>query len=531
MNLLRTQTSLKTNSYIIATCILLSRVFGLLREIVLARYLGTSIYSDALKAALKIPNFLQNLFGEGVLSASFIPVYTKLNSQNKLEESSKTAKEIGIILLIILFVLCPISIYYAQYFVELLAPGYSGELKDLTIKLIKILFPATSLLVLSAWCLGILNSHKIFIISYSSPIVWNITIILGLLLYSNKNTIEENCFLAAYLFLLGSFFQLIIQLPKTFSLITKRRVKLNKQITPATKEIINNFFPVVFGRGIIQLSSYIDTIFASFLSPGSLSSLLYAQTIYLTPVSVFGLSNAAASLTELSEKNLETLKNEERNLIIQELRSTIERIFFFTAPTCFIFCRYGNEIIKLLFESGKFDSNSTFIVHNVLIGLTIGLIPTTWSRILTSFLYAAGKQKTVSKIAFFRLLTSVIFSYLFCFQILTELNLPENMSILGIAYASTISSFFELLFLSSCIRKISNFSPVKEIMLKNKNLFIIFICLFLSITISELSSQIFIATENSLIEKTKWMVFLSIFLLSYFSFYKISKKFYYLDKF
>jgi putative peptidoglycan lipid II flippase len=183
MKFTKSSESLRSNSYIIAVCILLSRVFGLVREIILARYLGTSIYSDALKAALRIPNFLQNLFGEGVLSASFIPVYSKLRSQEKYEDAAIASKQVGVILLILLALICPLGIFGAEYFVDLFSPGYTGELKDLTIKLIKIIFPATSILVLSAWCLGILNSHKIFTLSYGSPILWNLAVIIGLLAF------------------------------------------------------------------------------------------------------------------------------------------------------------------------------------------------------------------------------------------------------------------------------------------------------------------------------------------------------------
>src|SRR5262249_2082197 len=156
-----------------ATGILFSRLSGLLRQRVLLHYFGTSDAADAFNAALRIPNFLQNLFGEGVLSASFIPIYARLLAEDKREDADRVASPIGAILALGSSLAVLAGIAATPYLMWAIAPGYRGEKRDLIVLLARILFPGTALLVCSAWCLGILNSHRKLFLSYTAPIVWN----------------------------------------------------------------------------------------------------------------------------------------------------------------------------------------------------------------------------------------------------------------------------------------------------------------------------------------------------------------------
>src|SRR3984885_5072336 len=151
-------------AFLVAAGILFSRVSGLIREGIFAHFFGTSDAGDAFKAAFRIPNFLQNLFGEGVLSASFIPVYAGLLARDDEDEARRTAGALA-----------------TPYLIDAIAPGFHGEKRELTIRLVRILFPGAGLLVLSAWCLGILNSHRKFFLSYTAPVIWNAAMIAALL--------------------------------------------------------------------------------------------------------------------------------------------------------------------------------------------------------------------------------------------------------------------------------------------------------------------------------------------------------------
>jgi putative peptidoglycan lipid II flippase len=144
---------------------------------VFAHFFGNSDAADAFKAAFRIPNFLQNMFGEGVLSASFIPVYASLLARKEDEEARRTAGAVAAILALTTSLIVLLGVLTTPYLIDAIAGGFSGEKRELTIRLVRILFPSAGLLVFSAWCLGVLNSHRRFFLSYAAPVVWNAAMI------------------------------------------------------------------------------------------------------------------------------------------------------------------------------------------------------------------------------------------------------------------------------------------------------------------------------------------------------------------
>ena len=164
----------------------MSRLFGLVRQRVLARLLGLGDANDAFNAAFRIPNLLQNLFGEGVLSASFIPVYARLRAEGREAEAEKVAGAVVGLLALTASLLVLAAVLLAAPLIDLVAPGFEGEKRELTIQLVRLLFPGAGLLVLSAWCLGILNSHRRFFLSYAAPVIWNLAIIARLIVAAGR---------------------------------------------------------------------------------------------------------------------------------------------------------------------------------------------------------------------------------------------------------------------------------------------------------------------------------------------------------
>src|SRR5512139_3704833 len=162
-------------AFLVAAGILLSRLAGLVRQRIFSHYFGqVSDAADAFKAAFRIPNFLQNLFGEGVLSASFIPVYAGLLAQGKSEEADRVAGAIFSLLSLLVSILVLIGVLATPLLIAVIAPGFKGAKVELTVSLVRILFPGAGILVLSAWCLGVLNSHRRFFVSYTAPVAWNL---------------------------------------------------------------------------------------------------------------------------------------------------------------------------------------------------------------------------------------------------------------------------------------------------------------------------------------------------------------------
>src|SRR6185437_10635824 len=271
---------------LVASGIFLSRIFGLVRQRFLGHYLGLGDAADAFNAAFKIPNFLQNLLGEGVLSASFIPVYARLLAEGDEREARQVAGAVAGLLAVTtsVIVLCGV-----------LATGFAGAKRGLTIELVRIFFPGAGVLVLSAWCLGVLNSHRRFFISYTAPIFWNVAIIATLIALGRSRAQAPLAVAAAWGSLAGSVLQLLVQLPTVLRLVGRLRPSLDTA-SANVRTVIHNFVPVFVGRGVVQISGYVDVVLASLLPAGAVAGLTTAQTLYVLPVSLFGMSVSAAEL-------------------------------------------------------------------------------------------------------------------------------------------------------------------------------------------------------------------------------------------
>ncbi|HVM15150.1 MAG TPA: lipid II flippase MurJ, partial [Egibacteraceae bacterium] len=304
--------SSRDGSTLVAAGIFLSRISGLVRERAIAHFLGTTFATDAFRAAMRIPNMLQNLLGEGVLSASFIPVYSKLLAEGRDRDAGVVAGAIAGLLTALTGALVVVGMLFAEPITAVIAAGFTGQRFDLTVTLVRIVTPGIGFLVLSAWCLGVLNSHRHFFLSYVAPVVLNavqIAVLIGFGLTVFRGGLggdatqpEALAGLATALgwgTLAGGVLQLAVQVPKVVRLVPGLRPSLRTD-DPGVRRTIRAFGPVVAGRGVVQLSAYVDTLLASFLVAGALAALGYAQMLYLLPISLFGMSVAAAELPELS---------------------------------------------------------------------------------------------------------------------------------------------------------------------------------------------------------------------------------------
>src|SRR6201987_2182759 len=288
-------------AFLIGTGIILSRITGLVRERALAHYLGTLPVEDAFRAALRIPNFLQNLFGEGVLSASFIPVYARLLGSSDKRGSDNLASIVGSLLALLTSALVVIGIFTTPILIDVIAPGFRGDTRRLTITLVQILFPGVGVLVMSAWCLGVLNSHGKFLLSYSAPVLWNLFIIAGLFTFGRTKSLSTLLVYTAWCSVLGSLAQLLVQVPTVLRLTRRLHFSLDTASTHV-RGVLTSFVPVFLSRGIVQLSAYVDNLLASLLPSGSVALLTCAQTIGLLPISLFGMSISAAELPAMSRE-------------------------------------------------------------------------------------------------------------------------------------------------------------------------------------------------------------------------------------
>jgi len=398
----------------VAAGILLSRIAGLVRERVFAHYLGNSDAAGAFKAALRIPNFLQNLFGEGVLSASFIPVYARLLAEKDEETAGRVAGVVATLLALSVSVIVAVGVLATPVIIGLVAPGFQGEVRELTVRIVRILFPGVGLLVLSAWCLGVLNSHHKFFLSYVAPVFWNIAMIATLVLFGGRLAQYPLAVALAWGAVVGSALQFGMQVPFVFRYAPEIRFGLETSLAPV-RDVFRNLGPVVVSRGVVQLSAYIDGMIASFLGTNAVSGLGYAQTIYLLPIGLFGMSVAASELPQMSQ----AVGTPDE--IFAALRVRLERglrqIAFFVIPSVAAFVVLGRTLVAALYRTGAFGEEDTRYVWYILVGSAVGLLAATLGRLYSSAFYALRDTRTPLRFAIIRVVLTGALGYLFAFPL------------------------------------------------------------------------------------------------------------------
>ena len=398
------------HSALVTAGIGLSRLSGLARTAVIARFFGVSPVADAFQAAMRIPNLLQNLLGEGVLSASFIPVYSRLLAQGRDEEAGRVAGAIAGLLALLTGLLAVGGIALAEPITRAVAVGFTGERLDLTVTLTRILFPGIGFLVLSAWCLGVLNSHRRFFLSYVAPVIWNMTQIVVLVTAAvllldgglssteaSSEELEQLAIALAWGVFAGGVLQFAVQVPAVLRSATSLRLSLAVRLT-GVRTAVRSFWPVAAGRGVVQLMIYVDILLASLLAAGALAALEYATRLALVPVSLFGMSAAASQLPALS-----TLDGTQASAVTGRLRPTLARIAFYVVPTVVGFVVVGELAYDLVLPSLAATQ-----VWLVLLGSSIGLLANTSSRLLQSALYAGGDTRTPTRYAIIRVVLAAL---------------------------------------------------------------------------------------------------------------------------
>jgi len=401
----------RRGSFLVAAGILLSRLAGLVREVAISGYLGVGASADAFKAALRIPNLLQNLLGEGVLSASFIPVYARLLEKDR-QEAGRVAGAVAGLLCALTGVLVVVGVVFARPITVALTPGFSGDRLDLAVDLLRIMFPGIGFLVLSAWCLGVLNSHRQFFLSYVAPVLWNaaqIAIVVAAGVTGASQTGIAHAL--AWGVLVGGFLQLAVQLPAVRRLVRGMRLSLDHR-SSEVRNVLRRFGPVVVGRGVVQLLTYVDLVLASLLAVGAVSALTYGQVLYLLPISLFGMAVAAAELPELAR-----LGDAGRPQIRARLAEGLERITFYVAPTVALYVLAGDVIVGALLQRGEFDAADTRLVWFVVAAFALGLLGTTRSRLLQNGLYALDRTRLVARIAVLRVALAAALGALLMFPL------------------------------------------------------------------------------------------------------------------
>jgi putative peptidoglycan lipid II flippase len=446
----RSEVSTGRSAFFVGAGILISRIVGLIRQRIFAHYFGSSAEGDAFSAAFRIPNFLQNVFGEGALSASFIPVYAKLLAHDDEKEAARVANAIFSILALVTAIIVLIGVFATPFIVTLIAAGFEEERRALTITLVRIFFPGAALLVLSAWCLGVLNSHHRFFVSYTAPVAWNAAIIAALLFFGSRMDLSHLAAATAWGSVIGSALQFAVQIPTVLRLIHHFRPVLTLASTHV-RQVLNNFFPVFVSRGVVQISAFVDAFLASFLGQGAVVALNYAQSLYTLPVSLFGMSVSAAELPAMSktlgatEVVAETLRH--------RLDAGLKRISFFIVPSAVAFLSLGDVIAAVLYQTGKFTRADAIYVWTILAGAAVGLLASTLGRLYSSTYYALQDTRTPLLYAVVRVVLSGVLGYFFSIHLPGLLGFDSKLGAAGLTASAGIAGWIEFVLLRDSLNK------------------------------------------------------------------------------
>ena len=417
-----------------------SRVLGFVRDILIARFFGTTIAAQAFVIAFMIPNLLRDLAAEGAVSAAIIPTLVA-----HLRKGREAFWELSILLfnatILILGALSLAGVLFAPAVVALVAPGFLNDPSqfELTVLLTRILFPFLFLIGLSAYAMGVLNTLQLFFVPALGPSLLNLGMIgsfFFLVPYVNPPILG-----LAFGVLIGGVIQFLIQIP----LLRKKGFLYRPSISfrhPGVRQAGRLIVPRIFGSAIYQLSVVVDRVFASLgsvVGEGGVAALYYSNRIVQLPFALFGVSIATAALPTLSDQ----AHDEGLEAFRKTLLFSLQSVFFIMVPAVVGTLVLARPIVQILFERGSFDAYSTAITTDALFFYVTGLLSFSGAKILASAFYSLQDTRTPVKVGLLSLGVNVILNSVLMFP----------MKIGGIALATSLSSTFDFIYLYLLLKK------------------------------------------------------------------------------
>lgn len=421
--------------------ILASRLVGLVRQRVIAHFLGTSDTADAVAAAFRIGNITQNLLGEAALSASFIPVYVRLRLRSQ-DLAARFARALLGILLTVVVIASALGAAFAPALTVVVAGGFEGDKLALTAGLVRILFPMTGVLVLGAWALGVLTSHRRFLLPYLAPVVWSAAQIVAIFVAALGAGLRGPDLARALAWgaVAGAVLQLGMMLIPVRSILGSVVPTFDRH-AEGVSESIARFPGSLAARGVIQISGLVDTFLVSFLGAGANATFQYAQTLYLLPMSLLGTGEAAAALPELAEQDLDTAEARER--VLASMSRSLTRVFVLALAAAGVFIAFGVEVTTLLFRGGSFGAASAAGVGAALAAYAFGLPANAASRILGAATFARGDTRRPALYATLRVCVSTVISIV----------LMGPFGVPGVIFGAVLAAWLELVLLARNVHR------------------------------------------------------------------------------
>lgn len=413
---------------VMAAATFLSRIAGLIRDMVVARLFGAGFATDAFFMAFTIPNLLRRFFGEGSLTAAFVPIFSEVFHQRGEQEAQQLANRCVTLLLLLMLVIVTAGIACSPWIVQGIGFGFAeveGKLQ-LTDQLTRLMFPYIGLVSILALVTGILNVRGHFFLPALSPLFLNLAMILSALTLGQL--FAQPIFALGIGVLIGGMVQLLLQFPVLLKYRIRFRLDFKFRADAQLRKIVTLMLPGIAGVAIYQVNIIVTRLMASFLPEGSVSYLYYGQRLFEFPQGIFIVSLAQAALPLMSQQVAE----KDHAGLQQSLHFALALITLFTLPAIIGLILCATPVYSLFFLGGEFDLTALRNTALALIWYAPGLLFVGYSRIAAQTFYALKDTRTPVQISFWTLLVNL----------LGGLLLMRFYGHLGLAAALTLSSLF-----------------------------------------------------------------------------------------
>lgn len=470
---------------VVAFFTLVSRIFGYIRDILMASYLG--LHADAFAVAFRLPNTFRSLFAEGAFSSAFVPMFSSKLATEKRENAIVFANHVFSLLTLILAIFISIMLCFMPSVVEILAPGFVDypDKLTLTVSLSYFTMPYLFFIALASLYAGVLNSNGHFAVAAALPIVLNLVMILAIIFLTPYS--QNPSYALSYGVFIAGVTQLIVMVVAAFYAglqLKFTRIIIDDDI----KQMFKNMIPTIIGSGVVQINILIDTMIASFFE-GAASVLYFADRLNQFPLAIIGTALGTVLLPTLSKQV------RENNLIAanKTQNKALEVALFFSLPCAFALATISHTLVSFLFERGHFGAEDSIKVARALSALAFGLPAFVMIKIFTPRYFAQYDTKTPVRISFFCILINIVVS----------LSLIKAISYLGIAIATSVSAWINVYLLQYYQNK-------REIFILDRKIFKKLIKIILSCSIMVLC---LICYENFILKVYQGEYFIYLFVV------------------
>ena len=421
----------------------ISRVFGLIRDIVIARLFGASAEVDAFIVAFRIPNFLRRLFAEGGFSQAFVPVLAEYKEQRDETAVKALVDQTAATLGAVLFLVTLLGILASPVLIMIFASGFDDAKHVLATDMLRITFPYIFFISLTAFAASILNTYKQFAVPAFTPVLLNLSLISCAIFLAP--TMQTPITALAWGVLIAGIVQLFFQFPFLFRLKLFPKPAFNKD-KQGVGRILKLMLPTLFAVSIVQINLLVDTIFASFLVDGSISWLYYSDRLVEFPLGVFGIALATVLLPNLSSEHAKNQSETFSNMMDWALRW----VFLISIPAAVGLAVLAVPLLTTLFQYDEFTTHAAIMSGKSLLAYSVGLPAFILIKIFASGFFSRQDTKTPVKVGAIAMVANITFNFI----------LVDLLQHVGLALATSLSACLQAFILYVLLRKQNVYRPV-----------------------------------------------------------------------